>query len=450
MPPRKLGAKGWSEADKKKVEVYTADGFSAGAIHKLHGEWSINSIKTLQKRIRKKMKEGEGGGEAGEGGALVIGEEGHEDEDAAGTAAEAAAAAAAAAPVVPMMAPLPAMGSGDPLPAAAAPAVPAAKPAAKPAAAKKIVRSRSTARIPIAALKAKLQESPGISLSALGKLYKVSRYSVSKAIKRHVGGKSVRRVRVHRLKGTHREKRLAWARRLKLCLDLSPFRRLTAKITHLKLDHILFSDEKLVRYSSPKLASQNSRIRIGPGETKLGEIKKQAEPFLMPRDTYSVSKGVMIHVVMSGRNGAVQPFFVDSSVKMDAKQYQTLLQNYVVPHIYAGGYEMDCFRFQHDGAPAHSVKSTQVWLAERNIQVLDWPANSPDLSPLDFFFWSRLELELQRQFPDGFKSDEELRGGVLRAAQAIPQEQCKAAIKDFYKRLCEVIQQEGRQIEASR
>ena len=314
MPPRKLGAKGWSEADRKKVEVYTADGFSAGAIHRLRGEWSINSIKTLQKRIRKKMKEGEGGGEAEEGGGLVIGEEGHDDEDAAGTAAEAAAAAA---PVVPMMAPLPAMGSGDPLPAAAAAAaaaaaVPAAKavakPAAKPAAAKKVVRTRSTARIPIAALKAKLQESPGISLSALGKLYKVSRYSVSKAIKRHVGGKSVRRVRVHRLKGTHREKRLAWARRLKMCLDLSPFRRLTAKITHLKLDDILFSDEKLVRYSSPKLASQNSRIRIGPGETKLGEIKKQAEPFLMPRDTYSVSKAVMIHVVMSGRNGAVQPF----------------------------------------------------------------------------------------------------------------------------------------------
>ena len=97
-------------------------------------------------------------------------------------------------------------------------------------------------------------------------------------------------------------------------------------------------------------------IRIGPGETKLGEIKKKAEPFLMPRDTYSVSKGVMIHVVMSGRNGAVQPFFVDSSVKMDAKQYQNLLRDYVVPHIYAGGYEMDCFRFQHDGAPAHSAK----------------------------------------------------------------------------------------------
>ena len=112
----------------------------------------------------------------------------------------------------------------------------------------------------------------------------------------------------------------------------------------------------------------------------------------MPRDTYSVSKGVMIHVVMSGRNGAVQPFFVDSSVKMDAKQYQALLQNYVVPHIYAGGYEMDCFRFQHDGAPAHSAKSAQAWLAERNIQVLDWPANSPDLSPLDFFFLESLGI----------------------------------------------------------
>ena len=36
MPPRKVGAKGWSKKDKKKVEVYTADGFSAGAIQKLH------------------------------------------------------------------------------------------------------------------------------------------------------------------------------------------------------------------------------------------------------------------------------------------------------------------------------------------------------------------------------------------------------------------------------
>ena len=260
----------------------------------------------------------------------------------------------------------------------------AAKPAAKKAAAKREVRTRRSGKIPIPALKEKLRESPGISLSALAKLYKVSRYSVSKAIKRHVGGKSVRKVHVHRPKGTHKEKRLIWARRLKLCLDLLPFRRLTAKLTHLKLDDILFLDEKLVRYSSPKMASPNSRIRIGLGETKLGEIKKKAGPFLMPRDTYSVSKGIMIHVVMSGRCGAIQPFFVHSSVKMDAKQYQNLLRDYVVPHIYAGGYEMDCFRFQHDGAPAHSAKSTQLWLAERGIQLLDWPANSPDLSPLDF------------------------------------------------------------------
>ena len=249
-------------------------------MQRLHPTWPVNSIKTLQKRIRKKMKEGGGGeeGEAGEGGALVIGEEGHEDEDAAGTAAEAAAAAA---PV--LVEPLPPMGSGDPLPAAAAAAaiIPAAaaKPAAKKAAAKKEVKTRRTGKIPIAALKEKLRESPGISLSALGKLYKVSRYSVSKAIKRHVGGKSVRRVRVHRLKGTHRERRLAWARRLKTCLDLSPFRRLTSKLTHLKLNDILFSDEKLVRYSSPKLASQNSRIRIGPGETKLGRSRSMRSLF---------------------------------------------------------------------------------------------------------------------------------------------------------------------------
>ena len=146
-------------------------------VHRLHPTWSVNSIKTLQKRIRKKMREGGGGeeGEAGEEGALVIGEEGHEDEDAAGTAAEAAAAAA---PVVPMMAPLPAMGSGDPLPAAAAAAaVSSSHPSSSRSQAsskarlqqRRMVRMRSTGKIPIAALKAEAQESPGISLLSLGK-----------------------------------------------------------------------------------------------------------------------------------------------------------------------------------------------------------------------------------------------------------------------------------------
>ncbi len=34
-------------------------------------------------------------------------------------------------------------------------------------------------------------------------------------------------------------------------------------------------------------------------------------------------------------------------------------------------------------APAHSAKTTSKWFADHDITVLDWPANSPDLNPID-------------------------------------------------------------------
>lgn len=38
------------------------------------------------------------------------------------------------------------------------------------------------------------------------------------------------------------------------------------------------------------------------------------------------------------------------------------------------------FVFQQDLAPAHSAKSTTKWFADHDIVVLDWPANSSDVS----------------------------------------------------------------------
>ncbi len=39
------------------------------------------------------------------------------------------------------------------------------------------------------------------------------------------------------------------------------------------------------------------------------------------------------------------------------------------------------FIFQQDLAPAHTAKSTKSWLNDHGVGVLDWPANSADLSP---------------------------------------------------------------------
>ncbi len=39
--------------------------------------------------------------------------------------------------------------------------------------------------------------------------------------------------------------------------------------------------------------------------------------------------------------------------------------------------------FQQDLAPTHTAKSTKSWLNDHGVGVLDWPANSPDLYPIE-------------------------------------------------------------------
>ncbi len=41
------------------------------------------------------------------------------------------------------------------------------------------------------------------------------------------------------------------------------------------------------------------------------------------------------------------------------------------------------FIFQQDLAPAHSAKATSTWFKDHGIPVLNWPANLPDLNPIE-------------------------------------------------------------------
>ena len=43
----------------------------------------------------------------------------------------------------------------------------------------------------------------------------------------------------------------------------------------------------------------------------------------------------------------------------------------------------DEFIFQHDLAPAHKAKKTKQFFEQRNIKVLEWPSNSPDLKIME-------------------------------------------------------------------
>ncbi len=62
------------------------------------------------------------------------------------------------------------------------------------------------------------------------------------------------------------------------------------------------------------------------------------------------------------------------------------------------------FIFQQDLAPAHTAKGTKSWFNDHGVTVLDWPANSPDLNPIENL-WGIVKRKMRDTIPNN--ADEE-------------------------------------------
>ena len=52
------------------------------------------------------------------------------------------------------------------------------------------------------------------------------------------------------------------------------------------------------------------------------------------------------------------------------------------------------FLFQDDNSPVHKERSIQKWFVETVVEELNWPAQSPDLNPIEHL-WDEFEHRLR-------------------------------------------------------
>ncbi len=97
------------------------------------------------------------------------------------------------------------------------------------------------------------------------------------------------------------------------------------------------------------------------------------------------------------------------------------------------------FIFQQDLAPAYTAKGTKIWFNDHGVTVLDWPANSPDLNPIE-----NLCGIVKRKMRDTRPNNEDYLKAAIKATWAsITPEQCHRLIFSMPCRIDAVIHAKG-------
>lgn len=271
----------------------------------------------------------------------------------------------------------------------------------------------------LAGLKRSVNANPALPLSTLAKKRGVSTMTIHRALKK-LGLTSFSQGKRHLL--TRKMKEI----RLTRCQKLLNWMKSNGSVIK------FFSDEKIFTVDATFNKRNDRWIASSSSEVQ-------------HKTTTKKPASVMVLCVVS-TEGDVFTHFFNNKEKVNAVVYCKVLEEKIIPWMKdkASGNQ---FVFQQDSAPAHTAKRTTNLLEGSNVQFWNkelWPSNSPDLNPLDYYFWARIEA---KACDKPHRSITTLKTDIKKAVGSLSKSEIINAVSKFRKRVESVITAEGGYIE---
>ncbi|KAG0429426.1 Transposable element Tcb1 transposase [Dictyocoela muelleri] len=137
-------------------------------------------------------------------------------------------------------------------------------------------------------------------------------------------------------------------------------------------------------------------------------------------------------------HGVGKLVFIDGI--MDSASYVNILTNNLNTSARIMG--LESYTFQQDNDPKHTSKLAKRFFSDKNIKLLPWPAQSPDLNPIETL-WAIIKQKLAKFTP---KNKNELKALITEEWNSISLETCQKLAMSFKKRALGVYRARGHHI----